>query len=133
MNGSLKNNLKEKYFISKDNKKSLFLLGKRFLKVLCIILFIKGIRIFLVKNQNVKMVVSDIFSKVDIENFLKFISIQFIGLGIVIIIISYLIKGSSIINNKLFSYIIFLCFIDFTLVYMFPEIYSSIAKAIFIR
>ncbi len=67
------------------------------------------------------------------ENFLKIISVQFITLGIIAVIVGYLIKGISIINNKFFNYIIFLCFIDWVLVYMFPEIYTSVAKSIFIR
>lgn len=129
----LSEKLKKKYCINKESKESLLLIRKRFLRVLCIVLFIKGVRIFLIKNENVKKTVSSIFLKVDMENFLKIISVQFITLGIIAVIVGYLIKGISIINNKFFNYIIFLCFIDWVLVYMFPEIYTSVAKSIFIR
>lgn len=129
----LSEKLKKKYCINKESKESLLLIRKRFLRVLCIVLFIKGVRIFLIKNENVKETVSSIFLKVDMENVLKIISVQFITLGIIAVIVGYLIKGISIINNKFFNYIIFLCFIDWVLVYMFPEIYTSVAKSIFIR
>lgn len=129
----LSEKLKKKYCINKESKESLLLIRKRFLRVLCIVLFIKGVRIFLIKNENVKETVSSIFLKVDMENVLKIISVQFITLGIIAVIVGYLIKGISIINNKFFNYIIFLCFINWVLVYMFPEIYTSVAKSIFIR
>ncbi|PGS64079.1 hypothetical protein COC69_30805 [Bacillus cereus] len=129
----LSEKLKKKYCINKESKESLLLIRKRFLRVLCIVLFIKGVRIFLIKNENVKETVSSVFLKVDMENFLKIISVQFITLGIIAVIVGYLIKGISIINNKFFNYIIFLCFSDWVLVYMFPEIYTSVAKSIFIR
>lgn len=129
----LNEQLKKKYGIDKESKKSLSLIGKRFLRVMCIVLFIKGVRIFLINNENVKETVSSIFLKLDMENFLKIISVQFIILGMIAVIGGYLIKGISIINNKFFNYIIFLCFIDLALVYIFPEIYVSVAKSIFIK
>ncbi|EJR29162.1 hypothetical protein [Bacillus mycoides] len=125
--------LKNKYCIDKESKESLLLIGKRFLRVMCIVLFIKGIRIFLIKNEHVRETVNSIFLKLDMENFLKIISVQFMILGMIAVIGGYLIKGISIINNKFFNYIIFLCFIDLVLVYIFPEIYVSVAKLIFIK
>ncbi|AFU17151.1 hypothetical protein MC28_D208 (plasmid) [Bacillus thuringiensis MC28] len=129
----LSERLKKKYFIDKENKDSLLLIGKRILKVIFIVFFIKGLRIFLIKNENIKNDIHYFISEVGVEKVFKFISLQFMLLGIVALIICYLVKGVSIVNNKLFNYIILFCFVDLVLVYVFPEIYISMAKAIFMR
>ncbi|AGE81675.1 hypothetical protein P4159_00585 [Bacillus thuringiensis] len=127
----LSERLKKKYFIGEENKDSLLLIGKRILKAIFIVLFVKGLRVFLIKNENIKNDIHYFISEVGVEKVLKFISLQFMFLGIVTLIICYLVKGGSIVNNKLFNYIILFCFVDLVLVYVFPEIYISIAKSIF--
>lgn len=129
----MKEALKKKYLFGKEDKNELYLIIKRVVKVLFAILLIKCIRVFLIKNNEANTVINELFSVASPEQIFKFFSINVMVIGIFGLFVGYFIQGKSIIKNKWFSFLFFFCLIDAIFIYMFPEIPSSAAKAIFLN
>lgn len=129
----MKEKINKKYLFGKEDKSELYLISKRVLKILLAILLIKSIRVLLIKNNDANTFINELFSIASPEQIFKFFSINVIVIGVLGLIAGYLIQGKSIIKNKLFSFLFFFCLIDGIFIYLFPEIPSSVAKAIFLK
>ncbi len=127
----LDHELKKKYIFNHEDKKELIPLGKKILKLIIVIAVIKITRVFLVVNNTVNKTITEIFAIAPPEELFRFFALMIMVFGFIILFCLYLIKGKNVIKHQLFMYIMLFCIVDMLFIYIFPEIPSSIFKAIF--
>lgn len=125
--------VKKKYGVHAENKDALLLIGKRVVRVLCIVLFIKGMRLYFIQNEHLKEIMSWTLSQMDIEQLVQIVSVRMMVAIFIVVFGVYLIKGISILNHKWFTYMVLFGFIDLVLMYVFPEIYVTMFQTMFIE
>lgn len=125
--------MKNKYLFGKEDKSEVYPIIRTVLKVVFSILFIKSIRVILMESNDINTFINELFSIASPEQIFKFFSINLMVIGISGLLIAYLIQGKSVIKNKVFNFLFFFCLIDAIFIYTFPEIPSSVAKAIFLN
>ncbi|EOQ04502.1 hypothetical protein [Bacillus cereus] len=125
--------IKKKYGVHAENKDALLLIGKRVVRVLCIVLFIKGMRLYFIQNEHLKESMSRTLSQMDIEQLVQMVSVRMMVAIFIVVFGGYLIKGISILDHKWFTYMVLFGFIDLVLMYVFPEIYVTMFQTMFIE
>jgi hypothetical protein len=124
---------KKKYFVTPGDKTDLLRILKRIIKIVILILLIKGTRLYLLKSDEFVSGVSEFLEVVTLEQLFKMNALALMFIGLAGLFVSYLVVGKSIIRTKWFNFLFLFCLIDAMFVYLFPEIPASVFKAILLN
>ena len=105
-------------------------IAKRFVKLIVTIVAIKLIRRLIVGSDEATEAISMIVNSGTPFEIISPLALLSLSFGVMVFIIGFMIKGSSILDSRVFNGLVVICIIESIFMFFFPEITLAVLKAI---